>query len=164
MNKESSVYIKRISLDDEPIIDFILREYMELVNLYDDFEEETLEELIQKEQEFVENKIKNFFAIYDRSEFVGVFSLLLQQDFYLIRDFYISNDLRSLGYGAKTLEFCIAKARYDVKDLSILIYKTNLRAIRFFERNNFEKVGTIKDKYLYRLAMSQTQDVEHIKK
>jgi len=164
MENNSSVYIKRITLDDDAILDFILREYVSLVNLYDDFSEESLEDLVEKEQEFIQNRIKNFFAVYDRNEFIGVFSLLLQQDFYLIRDFYISNDLRSLGYGTKALSFCVAKARYDVKDLSILVYKTNVRAIRFFERNNFEKVGAIKDKYLYRLAMSQTQDMAHLKK
>lgn len=164
MNLEHSIYIKRVSLEDDPIIDFILREYIDLVTLYDDFSEETLEELVEKEQDFISNHIKNFFAVYDRNEFIGIFSLLLQQDFYLIRDFYISSDLRSKGYGAETLNFCISKARYDVKNLSILLYKTNTRAIRFFERHNFEKIGTIKNKYLYRLAMTHIQEVEQIKK
>lgn len=160
MNEE--IVIRRMTFDDQFAFNFILEQYVNLLTTYQP--KTNLPKALLAKKRFIENHVNNFFVVYSGNTFIGIFNLILQNNYYLITDMYVKENGRSHGYGSIILEKCKAKARFDSKDLRAIVDKTNIRGSRFFEKNNFENIGQSGNMLIYQLALSKSRAEDEIKR
>ncbi len=148
------ISVRPMTFEDQEAFNFILEQFTLVITTYQP--KQNLPRTLLKHKRFVEDHIKNYFVVTNsKKRFIGAFNLILQKNYYLITDMYVKSDDRSKGYGHLILEKCKSKARFDGKDLRATVDKTNLRGARFFEKNNFERIGQTEGFYIYQLALAQ---------
>lgn len=103
-----------------------------------------------KLKEEIENPLTHFYFVYRETELIGYFKINLDIDAYEQPDqesmelqrIYVNQDRQSAGTGQEILNF-IFKLGRDMRYKSIWlgVWNQNKRAIRFYEKNGFTRIG-----------------------
>lgn len=120
---------------------FIFNECINLVYKYENLKIFDINEIIKFEKAKIENDISKYTAVYDNNQFIGIFKLTKEKDYYELDDFYIVEEYRNKGYGTCILKECIKNL-----PITLYVFKNNKVAYELYITYGFEILEDLNDR------------------
>lgn len=109
--------------------------FCELVEKYEDLTINNYEKIKKWEKFKLSNSLSEYYSIFCDDEKVGYVHFFQNESSMEIDDFYVLNEFRNRGVGTETLRKL--KSSTDMP-ISLFVFKSNLGAIKFYEREGFK--------------------------
>lgn len=109
--------------------------FCELVEKHEDLTINNYEKIKKWEKFKLSNSLSEYYSIFCDDEKVGYVHFFQNESSMEIDDFYILNEFRNRGVGTETLRKL--KSSTDMP-ISLFVFKNNLGAIKFYEREGFK--------------------------
>ncbi|KKG15979.1 hypothetical protein EO98_04555 [Methanosarcina sp. 2.H.T.1A.6] len=99
----------------------------------------------------LDGKWDNSYVFFIGSEIAGyiICSVKNKENLHIHR-FAIKQEYQKMGIGSKLINEVIKDADIYIKYLTLKVYKDNLIAKRFYEKNNFRNICLMNDNHIYR--------------
>ena len=109
--------------------------FCELVEKHEDLTINNYEKIKKWEKFKLSNSLSEYYSIFCDDEKVGYVHFFQNESSMEIDDFYVLNEFRNRGVGTETLRKL--KSSTDMP-ISLFVFKNNLGAIKFYEREGFK--------------------------
>lgn len=109
--------------------------FCELVEKHEDLTINNYEKIKKWEKFKLSNSLSEYYSIFCDDEKVGYVHFFQNESSMEIDDFYILNEFRNRGVGTETLRKLQSSTDMPI---SLFVFKNNLGAIKFYEREGFK--------------------------